>query len=553
MNLSDYEKDSTLIWLINRVKLPKKLPWAFENRAWQIDIIDDQSKYITCRKPTQIGMSTVFLGKMLHFADTYPVRTMFTLPRQDDVYDMVNTRLDEIIRESPYIYEKMGEVDNVRMKKFGSSWIHFSEMSVPPRMLDVDWMVNDEVDLSNPDHLEQALSRMDASQYGFQHKISTPSIEGYGVDAIFEQSDKKYWVVTCPYCLHEQHLDWDKNIAHTEEKGAFYICSRCHENLRSESIKHGRWVPTGSSSALYSGYQINHLMVPSVDPNKLWAESQTMSTRNFYNLRLGLPYTPTSGSITNQMLQDYCFGSIHKLETVANKDDFYVLGADQGDAIHVVVSRVRKNGACEIVFGAKLSFDEGFEELGSIMNRFNIRVAVLDALPNHHSATRLAESFPNRMRIAYFTSTSGAYIEKDEIKLNIDKTDGYDLVVENIVSGNLSFPERNVNSNVLINEIIEHLTNMRRDVVTSTTKAGGQTTRHVWKAVGPDHYADAVLYSIIAADIYNSSQKSFQVVDIKNIDRFLRSVGAEHLIENEDGTEHQMEPFLAPTNPYVRG
>lgn len=552
LDLKKYENESTLIWLINNVRLPKSLPWSFENRPWQIDIIEDQSKHITCRKPTQIGMSTIFLGKMLHFADMNTVRAMFTLPRQDDVYDMVNSRLSEIIRESPYIANRIGQINNVRMKQFGRSWLHFAEMSVEPRMMDVDWMLNDEVNLSDQEHLEQASSRMDASKFGYHHKISTPTIEGFGVDATFEQSDKKYWIVKCPYCSYEQSLRWDYNVGHTDKDGAFLMCERCKEKLSKEVVLKGKWIPFNTGKFLYSGYQINQLMVTSIDVNKMWYDFQTMSAKNFHNYRLGLPYTPTSGAITHEMLRDNCYFSEHRMQQAASRDDVYILGADQGDDIHVVVAKMNKNnGGLEIVYANKLSFEEGFDELKRIVKTFNVSFGILDALPNHHTATKTAESLKGRIKIGYFTTTDRIYTEKEEYKVNINKTDGYDLVVEYIATGKLQFPVKNANSSVLINTISDHLTNMRRDIVTSKTRSGGEITSHVWKAVGPDHYADAVLYTVLAADMLRNKNESLTVLDTSKINEFLESVGAEHLIERADNEIIPLTPNLAPTNPYT--
>ena len=195
---------NTVEWAVTNIQLPKGAKWDFSDRKWQLDILNDTSKKIVCRKPTQVGMSTVFLIKMLHFADENACRLLYTLPRQDDVYDMVNSRLHDIVTESPYVRTAISEVDNVRMKKFKKSWLHFIEMSVPPRMLDADWMVNDEVDLSNQNNLQQAVSRLDASKYNTHHQISTPTIEGYGIDALYEISDKKQWFVQCGYCNYRQ-------------------------------------------------------------------------------------------------------------------------------------------------------------------------------------------------------------------------------------------------------------------------------------------------------------------------------------------------------------
>lgn len=516
LNLQNLEKESELIWMVSNIRLPKGLEWSFEDRPWQIDIIEDKSKHIIVRKPTQIGMSTVFLGKMLYFADMHQCRLMYTLPRQDDVTDMVYSRLQEVITESPYIAERMGDVDNVRMKKFGKSFIHFAEMSVPPRMMDVDWMLNDEVDISNTEHLEQAAARMDASKLAYRHQISTPTIDNYGIDALFQLSDQKYWVITCAYCSHDQIMDWGENVIFDKQE-AHYVCSRCRGPIRPDDIREGRWVATGNTKSDLSGYQISHLLVPYLTPNKLWIESKTMTPKNFYNLRLGLPFTPTSGSITKDMLINNCLNTEHDKELIATtKGAKYVIGADQGNVITFSVGRIDENGAVNIVLLGEIPFEDGFEELRKIMQRFGIRRGVVDALPNHHSATKLAEPYAGRVLVAYFSSINEIYRVQDETKLHVNKTDGYDALLGAIVGGRIQFYKTGNRIDEWTDRAMSHLSNMRRDVVQNLNKATGKTTTHQWKNTGPDHFADAILYMLLAAELATQDQIGLSVIDLSD-------------------------------------
>lgn len=533
VNLQQFEKESELIWLVNNIKLPKGAAWGFENRPWQIDIIEDKSKQIIVRKPTQIGMSTVFLGKMLYFTDMYQCRAMYTLPRQDDVTDMVYSRLQEVIQESPYIGNRMGDVDNVRMKRFGKSWIHFAEMSVPPRMMDVDWMINDEVDLSNQEHLEMAASRMDASQYSYRHRISTPTIENFGIDALFQLSDQKHWVITCGYCSHEQVMDWGDNVIF--DKGeAHYVCAKCRGPISADDIREGRWIAMGNTKSELSGYQISHLMVPYISPNKLWIEYKTMGPKNFYNFRLGLPYTPSSGAITKDLLSNNCLAKQYERELVAtSKSAKYVIGADQGNVITYAVGKIdEETNTVDVVSLGEIPFDNGFEELRKIMQRFGIRRGVIDALPNHHDSMKVAEAYGGRVSVAYFSAIKDIYRLQDSVKLHINKTDGYDSLLSAIVEGRIQFYNNGERIEDWVDRAMSHLSNMRRDVVQVVNRATGKTTTHQWKNTGPDHFADAILYMNFAAELAIGDQRELTVIDLSD-PKLARDFEREILAEDE--------------------
>lgn len=514
-NLKDFESKSQLVWMVNNIRLPKGAAWEFEDRPWQIQIIEDEGKYIVTRKPTQIGMSTVFLSKMLYFTDMHQVRAMYTLPRQDDVTDMVYSRLQEVINESPYIREKMSGVDNVRMKKFGKSYIHFAEMSVPPRMMDVDWMCNDEVDLSNQEHLEQAASRMDASKYSYRHQISTPSIENVGIDALYKLSDQKEWVVKCAYCSHEQVMTWNENVVHHKGETK-YLCQRCKNALHADDIREGNWVAMGNTNSLMSGYQISHLMIPYINKEKLWIESKTMSQKNFYNFRLGLPFTPSSGSITKDVIMNNCFDTQHKPESASRSNsETYVIGADQGNRINYVVGKLVED-RIEIVELGEIEFEQGFDELVKIMKRFNISQAVIDASPNHHPVNKICKDFSGRALEAFFPPIIEHFKIIDNIRININKVDAYDNLLADIVANKIQFYFDGFRMTPEVEKAIDHLTNMRRDIVESPNRATGRTTSHIWRNTGPDHYADAIVYMNTAAIVARGNSVGLTVVDLSD-------------------------------------
>ena len=532
VNIRDYEQVSTFIWTVNNVQLPKDAPWDFSVRRWQIDVLDDTAREIVAMKPTQVGFTTIALCKQLHFAATNSVRTMYTLPRQDDVTDLVNARLQEILLNSPNLRNLVGGLDNVRVKKLGRSFMHFMEASVMPRMLDVDHLVNDEVDLSNQDYLEQYVARLDASPYGFRYQFSTPTIHDFGVHSLYQRSDQREWVIKCSGCNHEQYLQWDVHMRHRNGK-TWYACEKCGKQIGPEEINNGRWVAMNPGSSIH-GYHISQMMVPYIEPDRLYESYKTMSTRNFYNLRLGLPYTATTGAISRSSIMENCFIDRHSRVDVGAG---YFLGADQGNEIHVAVGRRSKDGKLQIVHLEVIDFASGFNRLKQLIERYGVKTAVLDALPNRHSAQSVAEAFPGRVWLAIFSDPGIVYKQQPrDWKVLISKTDSYDKLREAIDSGEIQFygsPER-MDSHV--RTAINHLTNMRRDEMVRRSRMGGDKVVAVWKNTGPDHYADAINYLNVAADIGGTSS-GFRVLRVG---------------DRKDSEPTPDEKEILPVNPYAR-
>ena len=324
----------------------------------QLDIFDDRSPMTVVMKPTQIGLTMISVCRYLHFAMRHAARLMYTLPRQDDVTDIVSSRIDEMIARSPVLSGALQSIDNVRMKKLGRSFLHFMEASVTPRMLDVDYLVNDEVDLSDQGHLEQYISRLDASKFGEHHRLSTPTIENFGIHALYEQSDKKVWMVKCPRCSFEAELDWEDNKKEKDGR-VWYACAICDRFWGKEVIQSGHWVKTGKENSFLSGYSISQMMVTYIKPEKLLLQEKTMTKKNFSNLRLGKPYTGVMGSISKNAVYENCFLSMHDHESFGRG---YFLGCDQGNELYVIIGK-KEDDLIKVVHVEKIPFESGFGRL----------------------------------------------------------------------------------------------------------------------------------------------------------------------------------------------
>jgi len=508
LDFRKHEDISPFLWSVNNIYLPKGAKWDFSDRAWQIDIFDDMSPTTAVIKPTQIGLTMISVCRYFHFALRHSARLMYTLPRQDDVSDLVNSRVDEMIATSPVLASSLQSIDNVRMKKIGDSFMHFMEASVPPRMLDVDYLVNDEVDLSDQGHLEQYISRLDASKYGEHHRLSTPTIDNFGIHALYQQSDKKVWMIKCPACGIEFEMDWDQNIRDKDGR-AWYACAKCDKVLSKETIQGGNWVQTGPSGASVSGYSISQMMTTYIPPEKLLVQSKIMTRKNFYNLRLGKPFTSSVGNISRAVVYDNCFQSKHPHE---GSGFGYYLGCDQGNVLHVAIGKLEE-GVMKIVHLEEIGFDDGFGRLGELMRKYRIRRGVIDALPNKHSAMSLIKNHKGKLYAATFVDGGEIYkMKENEQRVLIHKPDGYDNLQEMISSGMIQFYGSRSIVDDTTREAVLHLGNMRRDEVERKSSFGGAVTRIAWVNTGPDHFADAILYLTIAADSRGGS--GFSVVQI---------------------------------------
>jgi hypothetical protein len=507
--------DDPVTWAIRNINLPKNIPWDFSERMWQIPILEDKSNHIVVKKAAQVGFTTVYLCKTLHWLNYHSATAMYTLPRRDDISDFVNTTLNPIIDHSPHLQSIIADTDSVRLKKFRTptteSYFHLMEGSVEPRMIPVDILANDEVDRCDQNYLEIFRARLSASSEPRHFQFSTPTLPGFGVDKLFVDTTQNEWHVRCGFCNEVQHLDWESNFR--LEPSPRYVCRKCESDLSPDVINSGKWIPLYPGRDT-QGYHVTDMMMPvSRPPKMLLSELNTkMSKKNFYNLHLGMAFSSSSGSFTKELIQKKMFDSRHNPEIVPMSSDQYFLGADQGNDIHVVVARI-SGQTRKIVYANKILFTTGdwAEKIMALIRNYHIKFAVVDWLPNTHDARRIWKNFSSEDRVAlchYSEIEEPIRRDKDEGKVHVNKTEMFDGLRSEIGDGAWKFYGDYDGDDTAI-KFTEHLANLRRDE--RANNAG--IVKGVWVNAGPDHYAHALNYCRIAT-LLGSNVGTFKLIEL---------------------------------------
>lgn len=124
--------------------------------------LDDQHEWKSFQKSRQCGASENHVRETLWFADTHPhTKQVYVFPTFDQVADFSKTRIEEVMKDSPYLMRRMGIdpltrkklpgediVDNVRLRRVGRSFIFFRSGHTPKagEGIDCDIVYFDEID-----------------------------------------------------------------------------------------------------------------------------------------------------------------------------------------------------------------------------------------------------------------------------------------------------------------------------------------------------------------------------------------------------------------------
>lgn len=511
--------------------------WSLTNRAWCVEPYSvlnpwEIEKYPigtarreTVIKSTQAGVSTLGMTKMFHMATGWPCRIAYGLPRQQDTIDMVTTRIDPMIGASKYLKELLGTPDSAHAKKLGDTYIYFMELSVEPRMLPIDFVIADEVDLCNPDNLSTLSNRMDASRWALSLYLSTPTISNFGIHASYVTSDMRKWVVRCPACGHDQVLDWEKNIrvvgSQDRPTKVYYGCGACDKELTLPIIQeYGRWVAEHPDlSSEHIGFHVSQMMTK--EAGELWRHFRDPQTKisEFYRKRLGMPYEIGGGSIEREDFLVSCFDEPYDFESVRDNDSYYYMGVDQGNELQVVVVKKKKGHTRKMVVHIeRIPLDIGFSRLPKLMAMYGVRRCVIDGNPNRHSALNFQKMFPGRVILAdYIEGQKQALKTAKDVKtktilsVSINRTAGFDGLSESIKDGAWQLPGNAQAIHPEVELLIDHVTSMRRDVEDRRT-ASGVIEVAVWKKLRADHYAHSMLYASVAETIDTSRGSKIKII-----------------------------------------
>ena len=504
--ISQLADEDPFLWIYNNVPTENGTKLDFSRRPYLVDILRDFSPHIVYKKSAQVGITMCGgIAKCLYAVDNLGINSIYTFPTQRDVGEFSKGRFRHIIHSSKYLDARVGDVDNVGLVRIGDNVIYFRGTFSAKQAISVpsDLNVHDELDFSDSSVREVYSSRLDASefkykgkeQFGWEWDFSTPTLPRFGISALYDQSDQHEWWVRCANCRRRQRVDFFKNMR-SRGKGRkirrFFGCRKCDKELDRAK---GVWIARNPEARI-RGYHITQPMCEFIRADKMWDTWEKLiktseGKRKFYNFNLGLEYEDGSESITRGFI-------LNKVVEGTPYPGTIYLGADQGDIIHIEITKL-VDGVRRIIW---LNTVNSFEELERVITHYQPRIAVIDALPNHHSARILSKRHHN-VYLNYYQGKNKLErqywdkdIEKKEVK--VPRTDVLDRTASDWHMGRVLI--ENYIPTKLVEEFADQMSALKRTYVENSD--GDKKAE--WVKVDDDHYRHADVYNWIASEIGRS-------------------------------------------------
>lgn len=519
-------------------KIPDLLDWTLKKRPYLIPgrkFDTEQHKYlldlyactykeIVVKKSSQAGVSEWLVSYAIHTCDQRNGNVLYVFPDEGVVSDFSTARLGPAIEASEYLNSIIidgsgigGQYgsNRITLKRIRDRFLYFRGSKVQPdgsapklKSIDADVLILDEVDELDQRAPAIARKRLGHARDGLGNVlwVSTPTFPGYGIDAEYQDSDRRSWFIPCPHCGEKQPLtidnivlEWDdigRPLAWNgqDERRAWAACSHCGKEM--DRLSDGEWVAAlpGHERA---GFHLSKLFSPHnnlLDIVKALDTADETKRREAFNQDLGETYTPRGGNLTTEDLdgcrRNYGHGPDHKRTCV--------MGIDVGNVLHVVVRTLPEflsKETRQIYAG-----EHNWESIHNIVKIYRPRTIVIDANPETSKAREFQDKYPrNMVWVAYFPNQPLGTKRNDiadwdviQRRVTLDRTRIMDSMYAGFYGRSSTLPDN-------ARSIRDYYKHMRASI--RVTKEIGNSGIEVATYIehGDDHYALAEVYALAAS------------------------------------------------------
>ncbi len=504
--------------------MPKPFPgpWSFKYHPWLRTMQDSTALTNIGQKAAQMGFTEAMLNIAFYTIDILNEDVLYALPNMvPDAAVFSKARFDTALELSAHLKNLFSNALNVHHKQAGANnlYVRGSQTRGAFKSISTPKIILDETDEMNQDNVELVTYRS-AGQLEEQRllwMISTPSVEGYGINAHYNDSTQEHFFFQCPHCSLNGtprwiELIWPDNIVlvgedHNDPRvnESHLICTHCKNKLdhnkKIEFLSTGKWFATYKEKKA-RGFGISQLYSSVSSPGALAAKYlksklDAMKEQEFHNSTLGMAFEAKGSRISLaqilEAMKDYTKGW-------HGHEDYVTMGIDVGKRKHISID------AWDIPPGASLNVTTesrkrklyqgttyDWDDLPKMYHDYGVRCAVIDSNPETHMATQFCNQVPNAYRCFYGNNVRSRIITISELEktLTVDRTCWFDATFSHYKNGSIWLPKD------IDNEYKENIQAMVRKY--ETDDKGNVTATYL--STKADHYAHSDNYSEIALKV----------------------------------------------------
>lgn len=491
---AELEVASVLAWVVfNKFVTENQRPIEYENHRFMIDPMADRCDDIVGKKSAQVGWSVGEIIRSFHETKHQKRNIIYVLPTNNVVKDFVIPKVNPLITSNPGIAQFVTD-DSVSLKKIGDRFIFFKGGFSDREAISIsgDTLVIDEYDrMPDMGVVNTFDSRLQAAIEPRRRRFSNPSMVGFGVDGLYNDSNQFHWFVKCHHCNHEWFMEWtaeDKAHYINQELGQ-YVCGKCGLEISDEDRRMGRWIAKFPDRHRH-GYWFSQMMAPWVTAKRIIEQYEESNIEFFHNFVLGKAYTPTDMIVDRAaILRATAPSTIMRSQVVIGVDQdaggqYYVCMTPQGIFDHGYVDAWEKIEHLKLMYNA---------------------IVVCDPNPYQAMPKQMAAKYSD-WYLCYFKNLDGMsavqWKDKEQI-VYADRTRVIDIRANEIVHARLLYRERPHE----LEDVIAHWNNLYR--TTEEKEDGRIKSTWIKKEDRQSDYPFAEVYARIGLNLVLGGDSTF--------------------------------------------
>lgn len=489
----------------SRVPEPKTGPLNFDLFPFQRELYAEgtDEREAVVMKSTQVGISAWASRWAMYQSDVRGRTGLYVFPTQHDVHDFSTARVKPVIERSDYLRRRQRATDpsNKGLIGLGGGLVYFrgSQARRGLDAVDADYVVFDEYDMLAHENIPDAERRVTGPlSAGLIRRVGVPTVPDWGIARLYDESDRRRWRVKCHACGHWQTIDFEANI---DESTGERVCAGCRKPV---DVSTGEWVADFPDRDV-RGYHVTRLIAPTANVHATIAASRKHAgyqRQAFFNKDLGVPWAPEEGRLSRAVLAAAQSLGNFSTSSAYVGDNLITMGVDVAStrALHVRISEHMSDGRKKGIFIGRA---DDFEELARMMERFTVGMAAIDHLPEGRLARAFVERFPGRAYLVAYNTTVQPRdpelikVDPDMRFATVQRLAAIDAMTEMIRA------QRNLLPLDLPDDYIDHLQALVRGA--GKDELGNQ--RVAYRATGPDDYAQAEIYDLLANELWHFQQE----------------------------------------------
>lgn len=489
--------------------------FGFRHHPWLREMHETKAERNVGQKAAQVGYTEWAMNMVFFSIDVKGIDSLYILPTEGDASDFSAARFDPALELSPHLKGMFSDVKNVGLKRAGqaSLYVRGSRSRSKLKSIPAGCIVFDEVDEMYQKNITLAEERASGQLFKQNIKLSTPTVDGFGINGYFQDSTQEHFHFKCPRCGVWTELEFPACLEITAEgksdskiKNSYLKCQKCSGTLNHKEkpdwLAQAKFVPQYTDRDM-RGFYVNQLYSPTIAPwefalSYLRSLEDPTDEQEFWNSKVGVPHVIGDARINDALIQA-CTGNYKNGSMPQQR--YVTMGIDVGKHIHWIVCEwilpsrrtpgldINDEARCRILaFGV---CDE-WGELDRTMHKFSVLSAVVDRHPETRNARSFCTRFFGRAYMCmYGRGVNGKHIhpgKDDEHTVSVDRTTWLDQSLGRFHNQTVAVPVDL--SDDFKKQIKEPIRVYERDA------NGNPVGRYV--NVNADHFAHAFNYAEIA-------------------------------------------------------